>query len=214
LNRIAQQYDSLLSDTDNIWNIVPSNNENRQELCAEWQKFNNNTQNKKALFDYFDTIKKSYTDETNKQDKLKSESKNLLTLLQQRKDIIEKKLSEQSTKADLTDKLWIVIGMIGFFSISAIMAVKLFDEPIQIEWVASGQVIQFVTVMILLSVIMALGLAGILKENTLGTLLGGIAGYVLAQGVGRSAAHGAARDRNQQIIATQLKPTASEDNPN
>ena len=42
--------------------------------------------------------------------------------------------------------------------------------------------------MILLSVIMALGLANILKENTLGTLLGGIAGYVLSQGVGRAAA--------------------------
>lgn len=78
--------------------------------------------------------------------------------------------------------------MIGFFSIGAILAVKLFPEAIQIEWVASGQVIQFVTVMILLSVIMALGLAGIFKENTLGTLLGGIAGYVLAQGVGRAAA--------------------------
>jgi hypothetical protein len=43
-------------------------------------------------------------------------------------------------------------------------------------------------VMILLSVVMALGLAGILKENTLGTLLGGIAGYVLSQGVGKAAA--------------------------
>lgn len=42
--------------------------------------------------------------------------------------------------------------------------------------------------MILLTVIMALGLAGILKENTLGTLLGGIGGYVLSQGVGKAAA--------------------------
>src|SRR5207249_3035942 len=57
---------------------------------------------------------------------------------------------------------------------------------IQAEWVRSGQVIQFVTVMILLTVIMALGLAGILKENTLGTLLGGIGGYVLSQGVGKA----------------------------
>lgn len=54
------------------------------------------------------------------------------------------------------------------------------------------------TVMILLSVIMALGLAGILKENTLGTLLGGIAGYVLAQGVGRAAAREVSRERERK----------------
>jgi membrane protein YqaA with SNARE-associated domain len=52
--------------------------------------------------------------------------------------------------------------------------------------------------MILLSVIMALGLAGILKENTLGTLLGGIAGYVLAQGVGRAAAREVSRERERK----------------
>jgi hypothetical protein len=68
------------------------------------------------------------------------------------------------------------------------LVIKLFTPDLQQQWVASGQVIQFVTVMILLSVIMALGLASILKENTLGTLLGGIAGYVLSQGVGRAAA--------------------------
>jgi membrane protein YqaA with SNARE-associated domain len=56
------------------------------------------------------------------------------------------------------------------------------------EWVASGQVIQFTTVMILLSALMALGLTQILTEQTLGTLLGGLAGYVLAQGVGRATA--------------------------
>ena len=66
------------------------------------------------------------------------------------------------------------------------------------EWVASGQVIQFVTVMILLSVIMALGLAGLILENTLGALLGGIGGYILSQGVGRSVA----RRTQRQIDAS------------
>ena len=90
-----------------------------------------------------------------------------------------------------------MIVVIGVFSIGAILAVKVFSESIQVEWVASGQVIQFVTVMILLSVIMALGLAEILKENTLGTLLGGVAGYVLAQGVGRAAAREVTRERER-----------------
>ncbi len=31
---------------------------------------------------------------------------------------------------------------------------------------------------------MALGLSGLITENTLGTLLGGVAGYVLSQGIG------------------------------
>jgi membrane protein YqaA with SNARE-associated domain len=51
--------------------------------------------------------------------------------------------------------------------------------------------------MFLLSVVLALGLAEILKENTLGTLLGGIGGYVLAQGVGRAAAREVSRGQNR-----------------
>lgn len=43
---------------------------------------------------------------------------------------------------------------------------------------------------------MALGLAGLLTENTLGTLLGGIGGYVLSQGIGRSAARAAMKQMN------------------
>jgi hypothetical protein len=38
---------------------------------------------------------------------------------------------------------------------------------------------------------MGLGLSGIIQETTLGTLLGGLGGYVLSQGVGRAAEHGA-----------------------
>jgi len=45
----------------------------------------------------------------------------------------------------------------------------LFSSELQLEWVQSGQVIRLVTVSILLSVILALGLSGNLKENTLGT---------------------------------------------
>jgi hypothetical protein len=100
-------------------------------------------------------------------------------------------ISKHTTKLDLGRKLYLMLLVIGALSIAAILAVRLFPEAIMVEWVASGQVIQFVTVMILLSVIMALGLSDILKENVLGTLLGGIAGYVLAQGVGRAAARGA-----------------------
>jgi membrane protein YqaA with SNARE-associated domain len=51
--------------------------------------------------------------------------------------------------------------------------------------------------MILLSVITALSLSNKIQENTLGTLLGGIAGYVLAQGIGRAAARAEAAKRER-----------------
>jgi len=103
-------------------------------------------------------------------------------------------LNNSSPQQKITADLPLILGILGGACVLAILGVKLFDDDIQMEWVASGQVIQFVTVMVLLSVIAALGLSNILQENTLGTLLGGIAGYVLAQGVGRAAARDVARN--------------------
>jgi hypothetical protein len=96
------------------------------------------------------------------------------------------KQSKAQTKSTIEQNLWNMILTIGLLSILAIAIVRLFPLSVMVEWVASGQVIQFVTVMLLLSVILCLGLAGLINENTLGTLLGGIGGYVLSQGVGRS----------------------------
>lgn len=110
-------------------------------------------------------------------------------------------LNNGTPQQKITADLPLILGILGGACVLAIVGVKLFDEEIQMEWVASGQVIQFVTVMVLLSVIAALGLSDVLKENTLGTLLGGIAGYVLAQGVGRAAARDASR-----TLRTQAKP--------
>ncbi|HEX7832065.1 MAG TPA: hypothetical protein VF787_20580 [Thermoanaerobaculia bacterium] len=79
------------------------------------------------------------------------------------------------------------------FGLALIGMMRLFHGDVQMEWIASGQVIQFATVMVLLIVIAALGIAHILNENTLGTLLGGVAGYVLSQGVGRAVARATER---------------------
>jgi hypothetical protein len=112
----------------------------------------------------------------------------LIEALQKRRSALLQHVSAATAQTKVGDDLWIIIAIIGLLSISTIAAVRAFPTDIQAQWVGSGQVIQFVTVMILLTVIMALGLAGILKENTLGTLLGGIGGYVLSQGVGKAAA--------------------------
>ena len=126
-----------------------------------------------------------------KLDELKSlnaEIDRLIQALQKRQAALSQHNQADESKSYIFQDLWIIILVIGLLSVGTILVIKLFTPDLQQQWVASGQVIQFVTVMILLSVIMALGLASILKENTLGTLLGGIAGYVLSQGVGRAAA--------------------------
>jgi hypothetical protein len=56
------------------------------------------------------------------------------------------------------------------------------------ELITSGQMIQFPTVMILLVIIVALAIPKTIGENTVSTLLGGIAGYVSSQGIGRAVA--------------------------
>ena len=72
--------------------------------------------------------------------------------LQKRQAAIQEKLGSNNPQQKLISNMWLIILLIGVFSIAAIAAVKLFDDSLQLEWVASGQVIQFVTVMILLSV--------------------------------------------------------------
>ncbi len=116
-----------------------------------------------------------------------------LDALKKRRASVQEKLNASQPAFQIGSNLWLLLLILSTACVFTILGIKLFEPELQMEWVASGQVIQFVTVMILLSVVLALGLSSILKENTLGTLLGGIAGYVLAQGVGRSAARDVAR---------------------
>lgn len=149
---------------------------------------------------------------------LKSASDQLLDALQKRRAALVTHNQVAETKQDIFQYLWVIIGVIGLLSIGTIFVIKSFPPQLQEQWVASGQVIQFVTVMILLSVIMALGLASILKENTLGTLLGGIAGYVLSQGVGRAAAQavkeGILKGGQLQAAGSSSPPTLAAVTPN
>ncbi|MGO7605531.1 hypothetical protein ACC718_19690 [Rhizobium ruizarguesonis] len=136
-----------------------------------------------------------------------SEYQNLVSLLKARKSSLQGSLNNSTPQKQISDMLPYILGVLGVSCICAIATIKLFDSQIQMEWVVSGQVIQFVTVMVLLSVITALGLSNILKENTLGTLLGGIAGYVLAQGVGRATARDVSRMVGSQAHFTPTTQT-------
>lgn len=133
--------------------------------------------------------------EKNRADLQSTNSK--LTELIQMAEAYAQKLATAAQKVDtrrtIGDNLhWNVLAL-GLLGLASMLAVRLFPDGVMAEWVASGQVIQFVTVLILLSVILALGLAGIITENTLGTLLGGVAGYVLSQGVGKTVAREVAK---------------------
>jgi hypothetical protein len=123
--------------------------------------------------------------------------KEMLPLLEKRqRDISEKlrSLDSGSTAVNtLIPVLPTLVGTLCALGVVLILTIKFFPKEVQIEWVASGQVIQFVTVLSLLIVILCLGIVRYLTENTLGTLLGGVSGYVLAQGVGRSATNAAKR---------------------
>lgn len=148
-----------------------------------------------ALQDILNSVQNNITTFVTQQASLSAEYNNYLDMLKKRRASVQDKLNSAQSVSQISGNLPLLLGILGFACVSTILGIKLFGAELQMEWVASGQVIQFVTVMILLSVILALGLSNILKENTLGTLLGGIAGYVLAQGVGRAAARDVTRSR-------------------
>ena len=107
-------------------------------------------------------------------------------------ELIQAGVDQQKQTADIfVQKLpWIVL-VFCLFGLSVIAVIWIFSESVQMEWVASGQVIQFASVMVLLIVVASLGILKILDKEGIGTLLGAIAGYVLSQGVGRAAARAA-----------------------
>lgn len=164
-----------------------------KELFSLINKYFGDGEIQNQFLEYIDSNIKRFETEDSDSQKLKGAINILISLLQNRRAMLQKYMNDMTVQQTIGKQLWIVISIIGVLSIAAMGLVRIYPGPLQTEWVASGQVTQFVTVMILLSVILALGLTKILEANTLGTLLGGIAGYVLAQGVGRAAAREVSR---------------------
>jgi hypothetical protein len=79
---------------------------------------------------------------------------------------------------------WILV-IIFTMGVVMLLGARLFSPAIQSELVCSGQLVQFATILILFGALIALGLADKLQEQTLAALLGGLAGYVLSQGIGQ-----------------------------
>ncbi|HKT35786.1 MAG TPA: hypothetical protein VJR03_13250 [Nitrospira sp.] len=107
--------------------------------------------------------------------------------------------SQKKATVDLfVNQLPTIILIFCGFALCVIGVVRLFDASVQMEWVASGQVIQFASVMVLLIIVSTLSILQKIDGQTVGTLLGGIAGYVLSQGVGRAAARAVERQAAKQ----------------
>ena len=97
---------------------------------------------------------------------------------------------ERNSGQTIADQLLYFLILLVIFCLAMVVGIRIYKTPEQREWIKSGQVIQAMTVIVLLFAVLALGLSKVLSENTLGTLLGGIAGYVLSQGVGKAVASG------------------------
>lgn len=123
----------------------------------------------------------------------------LVELRERRQDVL-REMTDNLAGASIANNIpWLMLIIFGVGA-ATLAGVKLFAPGIQQELIASGQIVQFVTILILLGVILSLGLAQRLQAETLGTLLGGLAGYVLSQGVGRQA---------QQQVLNEIKSAAA-----
>lgn len=106
---------------------------------------------------------------------------------------LEKLQTDQLQTYDLQRMVPYLVGIVCLFAVLMFYGLTKYDRNLQMELVTSGQMIQFPTVMILLVIIVALAIPKTISENTVSALLGGIAGYVLSQGVGRAVAREAER---------------------
>lgn len=108
-----------------------------------------------------------------------------LAELEERKHEIVTQMSNEVASARVAAIMPWILVIIFTLGMAMMFGVRLFSPAIQSELVGSGQLVQFVTILILFGALLALGLADKLQEQTLGTLLGGLAGYVLSQGIGQ-----------------------------
>jgi hypothetical protein len=188
LNNIVSNSYSLNPDIDFKAIDLPVMRPTDLETCKVTKERLSSPNYDKDLKNVSDSLSQLISNLQTRDDKVNASNSKLLDALKHRRTLLQDKLNSGQAQLQIVNYLPWILGILSLGGLLTIMAIRMFDPIIQMEWVASGQVIQFVTVMVLLSVIVALGLSNILKEQVLGTLLGGVAGYVLAQGVGRAAA--------------------------
>ena len=88
------------------------------------------------------------------------------------------------TSEDITDNIVkVTIPILGLFLVLLLLSPRFFKDEIQVNIFNSNLILELLTVYILVSTILVLGLANRIENEVLGTLLGGISGYVLGRTV-------------------------------
>ncbi|HTS55174.1 MAG TPA: hypothetical protein VMH26_18030 [Burkholderiales bacterium] len=172
-----------------------------QALCKVVQRSNEKDKDlSQALEAYFRIFESRAQREKTRIESQTSLAAKLADAWKKRKEVLLKTIAEQ--KKQTTDifvaSLPYIVLIFCLFGLSLIAVIRIFGDTVQMEWVASGQVIQFASVMVLLIIVTSLGILHILEKEGIGTLLGAIAGYVLSQGVGRAAARAATREQSEE----------------
>jgi hypothetical protein len=121
--------------------------------------------------------------------------------------VVRKKFESLTSQLNEADEeiIWKIVTSITLITAMGgviFYLVGRFDYQLQLLMFESGQVVQFITIMILLSTIISLGIGRIIGEQALSTLLGSIAGYVLAQGVAQS------KERSNVPISEKLNSSS------
>lgn len=102
-----------------------------------------------------------------------------ISQLQSVRDEIENILD---TNDNLSEKITeSTIPIVGILLLALLLAPRLYKEHIQAEILSSKLTLELITVYILVTTILILGLANRIENEVLGTLLGGISGYVLGR---------------------------------
>ena len=79
-------------------------------------------------------------------------------------------LTQQTTKQTVSAYLPLIIGIIAGAAILIMAVVRIYEPDLQMEWVASGQVIQFTTVLILLTCPHGTGINGHTRRTGVGNI--------------------------------------------
>jgi len=173
------------------------------EMCKEVKKLSN------SGGDLTTSLEESLTQYKKELGDQNTYTSKLLALYKEHASKIQGKLQGQHATNVLAGQLPILVGIVCLFSLCILAILKFIgSELIQMELVKSGQIIQFPMVMILLVVIISLGMSDKLTESSLSALLGGLAGYVLSQGVGSMASQ-----RARAVVPVNPNTTDSGDTP-
>lgn len=168
-------------------------NKSAETFCGKYKTSTSVTDLMPRYLQVLQRAEKRLQDDQNKAQEMIPRIQRITDSWTTRKTSLEKSIEDASPAAKVADQLWPILTVFCVFAVVLFGLTRIFPDPIQTELVASGQIIQFATVMVILIVVCVLGISGILKENTLGTLLGAIGGYVLSQGVGRAASRDATK---------------------